>query len=214
MCRASRFFPMAATSSCGRTSTEPFGSWSASAKDAQGLIEFGARFLRFEEIMKPFRFAPRRRAAVQVMKAFDDAGEAELFNDFVLASTRNLLDKYFSRSTSKASSRSTGWFPSGPARIRRRAPMSTAITRPASSRERSDVGHSSKVAWAASRRRCACGGGARCPRPGQCTGRRDLGRAETGRGRSSGERRDAAWGSRSLNAHPKLTFLKLLQPHG
>ncbi len=66
-----------------------------SRKDVQGLIEFGARFLRFEEIIRPFRFlsAPPNRGTV--MKAFDDAGEAELFNDFVLASTRNLLDKYF-----------------------------------------------------------------------------------------------------------------------
>jgi phytoene dehydrogenase-like protein len=30
-----------------------------------------------------------------VMKAFDDAGEAALFNEFVLSSTRNLLDRYF-----------------------------------------------------------------------------------------------------------------------
>jgi phytoene dehydrogenase-like protein len=66
-----------------------------SRRDAQGLIEFGARFLRFEEINRPFRFLSTPPSRSEVMKAFDDAGEAELFNDFVLASTRSLLDKYF-----------------------------------------------------------------------------------------------------------------------
>ena len=66
-----------------------------SRRDAQGLIEFGARFLRFEEIMRPFRFLSTPPGRGEVMKAFDDAGEAALFNEFVLSSTRNLLDRYF-----------------------------------------------------------------------------------------------------------------------
>ncbi|MGE3873382.1 MAG: phytoene desaturase family protein, partial [Parvibaculaceae bacterium] len=66
-----------------------------SREDARGLIEFGARFLRFEEIIRPFRFTATPPSRGAVIKAFDDAGEAELFNDFVLSSTRNLLDKYF-----------------------------------------------------------------------------------------------------------------------
>lgn len=66
-----------------------------SRSDAKGLIEFGARFLRFEEIVRPFRFVATPPSRGEVMKAFDDAGEAELYNDFVLASTRSLLDKYF-----------------------------------------------------------------------------------------------------------------------
>src|SRR6185436_11492991 len=40
-----------------------------SRKDAQGLIEFGARFLRFEEIIRPFRFRTSPPSRGEVMKA-------------------------------------------------------------------------------------------------------------------------------------------------
>ena len=67
-----------------------------SERDAQGFLEFGIRLQRFGRLMKPFLFRadPPKRSAV--MKAFEDAGEAELYNEFMLASTNGLVEKYFS----------------------------------------------------------------------------------------------------------------------
>jgi hypothetical protein len=66
-----------------------------SPADANGFVEFGLRLRRFGQIMRPFIFCttPPRRS--EVMAAFDQAGEAELYNEFVLGSVRSLLEKYF-----------------------------------------------------------------------------------------------------------------------
>jgi phytoene dehydrogenase-like protein len=66
-----------------------------SPPDAKGFVEFALRLRRFGQIMRPFIFCttPPRRS--EVMAAFDKAGEAELYNEFVLGSVRSLLEKYF-----------------------------------------------------------------------------------------------------------------------
>jgi phytoene dehydrogenase-like protein len=66
-----------------------------SPADANGFVEFALRLRRFGQIMRPFIFCttPPRRS--EVMAAFDQAGEAELYNEFVLGSVRSLLEKYF-----------------------------------------------------------------------------------------------------------------------
>lgn len=66
-----------------------------SAEDARGFVAFGARLRRFGELMKPFQFRADPPARSEVLRAFEEAGEAELFNEFVLGSTRGLLEKYF-----------------------------------------------------------------------------------------------------------------------
>ena len=67
-----------------------------SPADAKGFLEFGIRLRRFGQLMRPFIFcaAPPRRS--DVMRAFEDAGESELYNEFILGSTNSLLEKYFS----------------------------------------------------------------------------------------------------------------------
>ena len=67
-----------------------------SPQDARGFIAFGARLRRFGELMKPFQFRTDPPTRSEVLRAFEEAGETELFNEFVLASTRALLEKYFS----------------------------------------------------------------------------------------------------------------------
>ena len=62
--------------------------------DAERFIEFGTRYRRFGEIMKPFMFdAPPARS--EVFAAFESAGAEDLFDEFVLNSTNDLLDRYF-----------------------------------------------------------------------------------------------------------------------
>jgi phytoene dehydrogenase-like protein len=62
-----------------------------SPPDAKGFVEFALRLRRFGQIMRPFIFCttPPRRS--EVMAAFDKAGEAELYNEYVLGSVRSLL---------------------------------------------------------------------------------------------------------------------------
>jgi phytoene dehydrogenase-like protein len=66
-----------------------------SPQDARGYIEFGARLRRFGQLMKPFQFCADPPSRSTVLKAFEDEGETELFNEFMLGSTRGLLEKYF-----------------------------------------------------------------------------------------------------------------------
>jgi phytoene dehydrogenase-like protein len=65
-----------------------------SKRDAQRFLDFGLRLQHFAEIFRPFLLSsPPRRS--EVMAAFEDAGQPELFDEFVLLSTRDLLDRYF-----------------------------------------------------------------------------------------------------------------------
>jgi hypothetical protein len=67
-----------------------------SQREAQGFLEFGIRLQRFGRLMKPFLFRADPPKRSEVMKAFEDAGETELYNEFMLASTNGLVEKYFS----------------------------------------------------------------------------------------------------------------------
>jgi phytoene dehydrogenase-like protein len=65
-----------------------------SERDARAFLDFGVRLQRFAEIMRPFLLSsPPHRS--EVMAAFEAAGEEKLFDEFVLSSTRDLLDRYF-----------------------------------------------------------------------------------------------------------------------
>lgn len=65
-----------------------------SKADAQAFLDFGLRMQRFSSLITPFllRSPPSRS---EVMRVFEAAGEQELFDEFVLLSTKDLLDKYF-----------------------------------------------------------------------------------------------------------------------
>jgi phytoene dehydrogenase-like protein len=65
-----------------------------SPADARAFLDFGLRMQRFSHIITPFlmRSPPTRS---EVLRAFEDAGEPELFDEFVLLSTKDLLDRYF-----------------------------------------------------------------------------------------------------------------------
>jgi phytoene dehydrogenase-like protein len=65
-----------------------------SKRDAQRFLDFGLRLQRFAEIFRPFLLAPAPLRS-EVLAAFEEAGEPELFDEFVLLSTRDLLDRYF-----------------------------------------------------------------------------------------------------------------------
>ena len=65
-----------------------------SKRDAQRFLDFGLRIQRFAQIVTPWLLdAPPERS--EVLRAFEQEGEEELFNEFVLLSTRDLLDRYF-----------------------------------------------------------------------------------------------------------------------
>ena len=84
---------MAATCSCGRTWTAPSIA-RISERDAQGFVEFGLRLRRFGELMRPFQLCATPPSRSAVMAAFEASGEAQLFNELMLGSTRSLLDRY------------------------------------------------------------------------------------------------------------------------
>ena len=65
-----------------------------SKRDAQRFLDFGLRLQRFAEIFRPFLLAPPPQRS-EVLAAFEAAGEPELFDEFVLLPTRDLLDRYF-----------------------------------------------------------------------------------------------------------------------
>jgi phytoene dehydrogenase-like protein len=65
-----------------------------SKRDAQRFLDFGLRIQRFAAIVTPWLLQPPPTRS-QVLDAFERAGDDELFNEFVLLSTRDLLDRYF-----------------------------------------------------------------------------------------------------------------------
>jgi phytoene dehydrogenase-like protein len=65
-----------------------------SERDARRFVEFGLRVRRFADLATPWLLRPPPRRS-EVMRAFEEAGEEQLFDDFVLLSTRDLLDRWF-----------------------------------------------------------------------------------------------------------------------
>ncbi len=65
-----------------------------SKKDARRFVDFGLRLKRFSEIIRPWLLSePPSRS--EVVRAFEEAGEEDLFDEFVMLSTRDLLARYF-----------------------------------------------------------------------------------------------------------------------
>jgi phytoene dehydrogenase-like protein len=65
-----------------------------SKADAKSFLDFGLRIKQFASIITPFLMrAPTTRS--QVLRAFEEAGAEDLFDEFVLSSTKDLLDRYF-----------------------------------------------------------------------------------------------------------------------
>src|SRR5512143_4123531 len=62
-------------------------------RDAQGFFRFATRLKRFGDITRPWllREPPSRS---EVLAAFEEAGELELLNEFVLMSAGDLLGRY------------------------------------------------------------------------------------------------------------------------
>jgi phytoene dehydrogenase-like protein len=65
-----------------------------SKRDAQRFLDFGLRVKRFADLVTPFLMRPAPTRS-ELLGVFEAAGEEELFNEFVLLSTRDLLDRYF-----------------------------------------------------------------------------------------------------------------------
>lgn len=65
-----------------------------SKRDAQAFLDFGLRVKKFASILTPFLMSPAPSRS-QVMAAFEAAGAEDLFNELVLLSTKDLLDRYF-----------------------------------------------------------------------------------------------------------------------
>lgn len=67
---------------------------SHSPHDARAFLDFGLRMQQFSRLISPFLLTtPPSRS--EVMRIFEEAGEQDLFDEFVLLSTRDLLDRYF-----------------------------------------------------------------------------------------------------------------------
>lgn len=65
-----------------------------SANDARRFLDFGVRLKRFADIVRPYLLQPPPLRS-EVMRKFEQLGEQELFNEFVLLSASDLLDRYF-----------------------------------------------------------------------------------------------------------------------
>jgi phytoene dehydrogenase-like protein len=65
-----------------------------STDDARSFLEFGLRVRRFAELVTPWLLRPPPSRS-QVLQEFEQAGEEDLFNEFFLSSTRDVLDRYF-----------------------------------------------------------------------------------------------------------------------
>jgi len=65
-----------------------------SKHDAEKFVEFGTRYRRFGEIVHPWLMRPPPRRS-EVFRAFEEVGEEDLLDEFVLASTNDLIEKYF-----------------------------------------------------------------------------------------------------------------------
>ncbi|WP_237571593.1 phytoene desaturase family protein [Mycolicibacterium lacusdiani] len=65
-----------------------------SKTDAGAFLDFGLRVKKFASILTPFLMSPAPSRS-QVLAAFEAAGAEDLFNEMVLLSTKDLLDRYF-----------------------------------------------------------------------------------------------------------------------
>jgi phytoene dehydrogenase-like protein len=65
-----------------------------SETDARRFVEFGLRMQRFASIVRPWLMKPPPQRS-ELLAEFEQAGEQELFNEFVVLSIRDLLDRYF-----------------------------------------------------------------------------------------------------------------------
>jgi phytoene dehydrogenase-like protein len=65
-----------------------------SERDARRFLEFGLRVRRFADIATPWLLHPPPRRS-EAVRAFEEEGEEQLFDEFVLLSTRDLLDRWF-----------------------------------------------------------------------------------------------------------------------
>jgi phytoene dehydrogenase-like protein len=72
-----------------------------SRKDAQRFLEFGVRLQKFASFVVPWLLKPPPSRS-ELLAAFEQAGEAELFDEFTLLSVRDLLDRYFESDNIKA----------------------------------------------------------------------------------------------------------------
>jgi phytoene dehydrogenase-like protein len=65
-----------------------------SERDARRFVEFGLRVRRFADLVTPWLLRPPPTRS-QMLRVFEEAGEEHLFDEFVLSSTRDVLDRYF-----------------------------------------------------------------------------------------------------------------------
>ncbi len=65
-----------------------------SKKDAKSFLSFGLRVKQFASIITPFLMKPPTSRS-EVLAAFEQVGATDLFDEFVLSSTKDLLDRYF-----------------------------------------------------------------------------------------------------------------------
>ena len=65
-----------------------------SKRDAQSFLDFGLRVRNFADIATPWLLQPPPPRS-EVVRAFEEAGKADLLDEFILLSTRDLLDRYF-----------------------------------------------------------------------------------------------------------------------
>jgi phytoene dehydrogenase-like protein len=65
-----------------------------SLRDAQRFLDFGLRLRRFAGLVTPWLLRPPPSRS-ELLRTFEEAGEEGLFNEFVLLSSRDLLDRYF-----------------------------------------------------------------------------------------------------------------------
>ena len=65
-----------------------------SKKDAENFVVFGARLKRFGEILERWLLTPPPTRS-EVFRAFEEEGEEELLDEFMLGSASDLIDKYF-----------------------------------------------------------------------------------------------------------------------
>jgi phytoene dehydrogenase-like protein len=65
-----------------------------SKADARAFLDFGVRLRRFAQMVEPWQLqAPPRRS--ELIRAFEEAGEERLFDEFVVLSAKDLMDRYF-----------------------------------------------------------------------------------------------------------------------
>jgi phytoene dehydrogenase-like protein len=65
-----------------------------SKRDAERFLEFGTRFKRFGELTREWLLRPPPRLS-EVIRTFEEAGEDELIDDFLLGSAKDLVSRYF-----------------------------------------------------------------------------------------------------------------------